>query len=1169
MSASHLSKEFFELVKSIGESRSKQEEDKIILNEVQVLKAKMSAKDVPPKRMKEYIIRMLYVEMLGHDASFGHIHAVKLCHSRTLIEKRVGYLGVALTLHKDHNFMLLLINTLQTDLKSENYLECSMALIVCCKLINVETIPAILPLIIKLLDHKEGNVRKKAVMALHRFHQLEPSSIQTLGAPIRKALCDSHISVMGSSLNLFLDLVVQKPNQYKDLVPDFVSILKQVIEHRLPPDYDYHRMPAPWIQLKLLQILSVLGNADKAASEGMYEILHEVMKRADIGTNVGYAIVYEAVRTVTSIYPDASLIEDAAKCISKFITSENHNLKYLGINALASIVQIDSKYAVEHQLVVIDCMQDSDETLKRKTLDLLYSMTNPQNVVVIVDKLIESLNNSADNYLRTELVSRITQLAEKFAPSNQWYIHIMNCVLEQGSELIRADMAHSVMRLISESGGALDGGEDIRAYAVDTYISLLQSKRTSLPDTLIQVISWVLGEFGDLSNKYSKVEILNELVDLLEQQVEKPELTKAWLLSAVTKLLARLCAAQPNSVPPTILDHIAKYQHSLYVDLQQRSHECLELIKNTNTMSSCFPPNSFRADDLVIDRKLSFLDAYVQTALAHGAKPYVARTVPEGSGARAHSTDSANDSNKQGLKFTPYTAPPSEIQVAAPAQPTLYDTYNQTSASFGTITPAPAANAAVDDGLKLQGVRRLWSSAGYNEQQTPAPAPEPTPAATPQPTIAQLPSPAAPSPKVEEKKATPVPAKPRELTEKEKLASSLFAGIGGAGGATSASAAAAAAGTRRTPSTNYSNPSTQTPPQAAAPVVDLLGASILDNAAPAPVSSMSPAAATPLDALFGSTPQQAPAPTAQSGSGDIFEILGSSIPANNPAPISVSNVAKSPAASYAAPEPSDPFSALMGTPAPASSASPAFSSPSGNIGDLSNFGAVASVERVGAANMSAQFNIQLSSLDKSNQGQDQVLLNDQRVHISSYRAYASDATLLVLFITNRTGIPLQNVSINLTLPHHVHVQCNGDPAPSLRAGTSANQQILFFPAIQAKQTCTQLISLQVKELVFVNQPIPFQIHGNVVFSGQAAPLNFSCAVELIDFLRPMTMKTEQYGALWKQYTEEVKSSVRSSTQYILFLSLFLSLYIRMSVDEHFMSYDRLRGRIYLFFLSHK
>lgn len=200
-----------------------------------------SAKDVPSKKMKEYLIRMIYVEMLGHDASFGHIHAVKMAHNRALLEKRVGYLAVSLTLHKDHPFMLLLINTMQQDLKSDNYLEASMALTVVAKLVNAETIPAVLPLVVRLLEHKEGNVKKKAVMCLHRFHQIDPTTIATLGAPIRKALCDSNISVMAASLNLFLDLCASKPSAYKDLVPDFVSILKQVIEHRLPRDYDYHR----------------------------------------------------------------------------------------------------------------------------------------------------------------------------------------------------------------------------------------------------------------------------------------------------------------------------------------------------------------------------------------------------------------------------------------------------------------------------------------------------------------------------------------------------------------------------------------------------------------------------------------------------------------------------------------------------------------------------------------------------------------------------------------------------------------------------------------------------------------------------------------------------------------------------------------------------------------
>jgi len=62
---------------------------------------------------------------------------------------------------------------------------------------------------------------------------------------------------------------VPLPAGYKDLISSFVSILKQITEHRLPRDFDYHRIPAPWIQMKLLRILALLGRADQTASEQM------------------------------------------------------------------------------------------------------------------------------------------------------------------------------------------------------------------------------------------------------------------------------------------------------------------------------------------------------------------------------------------------------------------------------------------------------------------------------------------------------------------------------------------------------------------------------------------------------------------------------------------------------------------------------------------------------------------------------------------------------------------------------------------------------------------------------------------------------------------------------------------------------------------------------------
>ena len=42
--------------------------------------------------MKENLIRLVYCEMLGHDASFGFIHAINYTHKAKLMEKRIGML---------------------------------------------------------------------------------------------------------------------------------------------------------------------------------------------------------------------------------------------------------------------------------------------------------------------------------------------------------------------------------------------------------------------------------------------------------------------------------------------------------------------------------------------------------------------------------------------------------------------------------------------------------------------------------------------------------------------------------------------------------------------------------------------------------------------------------------------------------------------------------------------------------------------------------------------------------------------------------------------------------------------------------------------------------------------------------------------------------------------
>lgn len=50
----------------------------------------------------------------------------------------------------------------------------------------------------------------------------------------------------------------------------------------------------------------------------------------------------------------------------------------------------------------------------KQTLELLYRITNAQNVTVIVQKMLEYLHQSKEEYIIINLVGKIAELAEKY-----------------------------------------------------------------------------------------------------------------------------------------------------------------------------------------------------------------------------------------------------------------------------------------------------------------------------------------------------------------------------------------------------------------------------------------------------------------------------------------------------------------------------------------------------------------------------------------------------------------------------------------------------------------------------------------------------------------------------------------------------------------------------------
>ncbi|CAL0311726.1 unnamed protein product [Lupinus luteus] len=718
------SKEFLDLIKSIGESRSKSEEDRIVLHQIQTLKVQLTEPNIPTRKIKEYIIRLLYIEMLGHDASFGYIHAVNITHHDSLLLKRTGYLAVTLFLHDNHDLIILIVNTIQKDLKSDNYLVVCAALNAVCRLINEDTIPAVLPQVVELLGHSKEAVRKKAVMALHRFYQKSPSFVSHLVANFRKRLCDNDPGVMGAALCPLFDLVTNDVDSYKDLVVSFVNILKQVAERRLPKNYDYHQMPAPFIQVKLLKILALLGSGDKKASENMYTVLGDIIRKSDSSTNIGNAVLYECICCISSIYPNPKLLEAAADVVAKFLKSDSHNLKYMGIDALGRLIKLSPNIAEQHQLAVIDCLEDPDDTMKRKTFELLYKMTNSSNVEVIVDRMIDYMISISDDHYKAYIASRCVELAEQFSPSNHWFIQTINKVFEHAGDLVNIKVAHNLMRLIAEGFGEGDDAaySQLRSSAVESYLRIIGEPK--LPSVFLQVICWVLGEYGTADGKYCASYISGKLCDIAEAYSNN-ETVKAYTISALMKIYAfEVAAGKKVDLLPECQSLIEELLASHSTDLQQRAYELQALVGLDAQVVETIMPHDASCEDIEVDKDLSFLNGYVQQSLETGAQPYIPEDVRTGMGnMSSFGSQDQHESLQHGLRFEAYELPkppmqskvtPASFASSADVVPVAEALYSRETQHVSSVGSAASEAGPSELKLRLDGVQKKWGMPAYS-----------------------------------------------------------------------------------------------------------------------------------------------------------------------------------------------------------------------------------------------------------------------------------------------------------------------------------------------------------------------------------------------------------------------------------------------------------------------
>ena len=358
---------------------------------------------------------------------------------------------------------------------------------------------------------------------------------------------------------------------FKPITGSLVKVLKGLSQSGYAPEHDVTGITDPFLQVKILRLLRVLGRGDTQISEQINDILAQVATNTESSKNVGNSILYEAVLTILDIEADSGLRVLGVNILGKFLTNKDNNIRYVALNTLIKVVAIEPNAVQRHRNTILDCLRDPDISIRRRALDLSFTLINESNVRVLIRELLAFLE-VADTEFKPIMTSQIGIAADRFAPNKRWHVDTMLRVLKLAGTYVKEQILSSFVRLIATS-------PELQTYCVQKLYAALRDDISQ--EGLNLAGAWVIGEYGDQllrGRSYEEEELVrevreNEVVDLfmaiLNSSFAGQSVTE-YIITSAMKLTTRLQdPAQVDRLRRILLSR----QADLDVEVQQRSVE--------------------------------------------------------------------------------------------------------------------------------------------------------------------------------------------------------------------------------------------------------------------------------------------------------------------------------------------------------------------------------------------------------------------------------------------------------------------------------------------------------------------------------------------------------------------------------------------------------------------
>jgi len=571
-----------DLIRQIRAARTAAEERAVINKECAYIRNAIREEDTMWRCRN--IAKLLYIHMLGYPAHFGQMECLKLCASPKFTDKRIGYLGAMLLLDERHDVNILLIHCIKTDLNSSTQFIQGLALCTLGSIASGDMARDLAPEVEKLIKSSNAYIRKKAALCAFRIIRKVPELMEMFIPVTRSLLSEKNHGVLITGIVLITELAERSPdtlNHFKRVVPNLVRILKNLIMSGYSPEHDVSGISDPFLQIKVLKLLRILGKNDSTTSETMNDILAQVATNTETTKNVGNAILYETVLSIMDIDSESGLRVLAVNILGRFLLNNDKNIRYVALNTLLKTVVVDHAAVQRHRATILDCLKDPDVTIKKRAMELCFALINASNVETMTKDLIQFLR-TAEPEFKQSCSSNMMIAAEQYAPNRRWHINTIFDVLQESGNMVRDDVVFNTIQIISSS-------PEQQRYSVHlSWKSLQDIKHCSEFQPLTQVGSWCIGEYGaylqescsDMPGSVSVGE--KEVVAWFQTLLASSTIsvvTKQYALLSLAKLSTRF-----SSVIQDIQCTVDSFGSNLDVDLQQRGVELGQLFRSQTAL---------------------------------------------------------------------------------------------------------------------------------------------------------------------------------------------------------------------------------------------------------------------------------------------------------------------------------------------------------------------------------------------------------------------------------------------------------------------------------------------------------------------------------------------------------------------------------------------------------